>query len=68
MKIGINGLLWSTRIDQAQIDLLPRLRDAGFDLFEIPMFVPREIPVATLTRALDANRWAGRSARFSPLD
>lgn len=60
MKIGVNGLLWSTHIDQAQIDLLPRLSEAAFDLFEIPMFVPDEIPVAALTRALDANH-LGRS-------
>ena len=56
LKIGVNGLLWSTQVGPAEFDLLPRLRAAGFDIFEIPMFVPREVPVTTLTRALDANQ------------
>ncbi|AXC13887.1 D-Tagatose 3-epimerase [Acidisarcina polymorpha] len=55
MKIGVNGLLWSARIDQEQIDLLPRLRAAGFDLFEVPMFEPMAVPIAQLNRALNEN-------------
>jgi D-psicose/D-tagatose/L-ribulose 3-epimerase len=55
MKLGVNGLLWSTRIGPEEIALLPRLRAAGFDLFEVPMFDPGTLPIASLRRALDNN-------------
>jgi len=55
MKIGVSGLLWSTRIGPDQLSLLPRLRSSGFDSFEIPVFQPGELPVAALRSALRAS-------------
>jgi len=55
MKIGVNGMLWSTQIGPEQFELLPRLRAAGFDSFEVPMFEPAKVPISPFRDALLAN-------------
>lgn len=53
MKFGINTLLWSASVGPAEIERLPRLRDAGFDGIEVPIFEPASFPAAGLRRACD---------------
>jgi len=55
MKIGVNGMLWSTQIGPEQFELLPRLRAAGFDSFEVPMFEPAKVTISPFRDALLAN-------------
>lgn len=44
MKFGINTFLWSSSFDAGQFELLPRIREHGFDGVEIPLMRPREFP------------------------
>jgi D-psicose/D-tagatose/L-ribulose 3-epimerase len=38
MKFGANTFIWSAAIDQAVEDMLPRIKEAGFDGIEVPLF------------------------------
>jgi D-psicose/D-tagatose/L-ribulose 3-epimerase len=55
MRIGVNTFIWSASFGPAQFDLLPRLRAAGFDGVEMPLFEPAAFPAADIRRALDAQ-------------
>jgi D-psicose/D-tagatose/L-ribulose 3-epimerase len=55
MKIAANALIWTTEFDESNFDLLPRLRERGFDGFEIPVFEPAKIKAGAIRRALEAN-------------
>lgn len=55
MKYGVNTFIWTASFTPAQYDLLPRLKAAGFDGVEVPLFHPAEFAAADLRRALAAN-------------
>jgi D-psicose/D-tagatose/L-ribulose 3-epimerase len=55
MKFAVNALIWTTEFDQRSFSLLPRLRDHGFDGFEVPVFHPAKVPVKEIRQALSAN-------------
>jgi D-psicose/D-tagatose/L-ribulose 3-epimerase len=55
MKIGVSAFAWTTKLTEAHIGLIPKLRESGIEGFEIPMFDPSEIPARKLRRALDAD-------------
>lgn len=55
MKIGVSAFAWTGTFGVSHLELLPRMREYGFTGFEIPMFVPMELPVAALRRAFEAN-------------
>ncbi|MBV9611451.1 MAG: hypothetical protein JO091_03225, partial [Acidobacteriaceae bacterium] len=40
MKFGVNSFIWSDHFGREQISLLTRLKSAGFDGIEVPMFAP----------------------------
>ena len=55
MKIGINTLLWTASFDGSHLDLLPRIKEAGFDGVEIARFAFDDFPVIDVRRALEEN-------------
>jgi D-psicose/D-tagatose/L-ribulose 3-epimerase len=55
MKISINMLLWTTHVTGDHFSLLARIRQAGFDGVEIPLFEGNEAHFRMLRRALDAE-------------
>jgi D-psicose/D-tagatose/L-ribulose 3-epimerase len=55
MKISINMLLWTTHVTQEHFSLLGRIRQAGFDGVEIPLFEGSVAHFRMLRRALDAE-------------
>jgi len=44
MKFGINTLLWGATFGAADFHHLPRIKEAGFDGVEIPIFDPATCP------------------------
>src|SRR5215831_8021310 len=58
MKYGVNTLLWTAAFDSVHLDLLPRIKEAGFDGVEISRFTFAGFPAAAIRRALEANRLA----------
>ncbi len=55
MKFGVNALIWTAAFDESHIELLPRIKEAGFDGVEIPLFDPPVTPVAAIRKALEEN-------------
>jgi D-psicose/D-tagatose/L-ribulose 3-epimerase len=55
MKLGVNTFIWSADFGRAQLALLPRIREHGFDGVEIPMFDPAGFPATDIRNALAAN-------------
>ena len=55
MKLGVNTFIWTSEFTRANLDLLPRIREAGFDGVELPVAQPATFPTADVRRALDAN-------------
>jgi D-psicose/D-tagatose/L-ribulose 3-epimerase len=55
MKFAVNALIWTTEFDQRSFSLLPRLRECGFDGFEVSIFQPANVPAKEIRQALSAN-------------
>ncbi len=55
MRYGVNFLIWTTHFTEEHIPLLPRMKAAGFDGVELPMFNPDGYPGKTIRRALEDN-------------
>ncbi len=55
MKYGVNIFIWSADYNESVAELFPRLKEAGFDGVEVPVFRPREFKAAHLRRSLEAN-------------
>jgi D-psicose/D-tagatose/L-ribulose 3-epimerase len=55
MKFAVNALIWTTEFDQRSFSLLPRLRECGFDGFEVPVFLPAKVPAQEIRQALSEN-------------
>jgi D-psicose/D-tagatose/L-ribulose 3-epimerase len=56
MKIGVNSFLWTASFGPEQFSILPRVREWGFDAFEIPVFDPAKIEVRAIRKELEANQ------------
>lgn len=52
MKYGINLLLWTANFEPAHLPLFERIRAAGFDGVEVPMYKGRDLAVAELRQGL----------------
>jgi D-psicose/D-tagatose/L-ribulose 3-epimerase len=52
MKFGVNLLIWTANFDESHLPLLPRIRAAGFDGVEVPMYKGRDFAVAALRNGL----------------
>jgi D-psicose/D-tagatose/L-ribulose 3-epimerase len=55
MKLGVNSFLWTAQFGPSFFSILPRVREYGFDAFEIPVFDPAQIDAPAIRRELDAN-------------
>src|SRR5208283_4810766 len=55
MRFGINTLLWTAAFDPSHLDLLPKIKEAGFDVVEISRFDFKEFPAAKIRPAIEAN-------------
>ena len=60
MRLGVNMFIWSAEFGPSNFDLLPRIKEAGFDGIEVPLFDPAvfkavEIRQAAETYGLDVT-------------
>jgi D-psicose/D-tagatose/L-ribulose 3-epimerase len=55
MKFGVNTFLWGIEFGTADLPLLPKLREAGFDGVELPVFEPAAFPAVAVRRAAEEN-------------
>ena len=53
MKIGVSAFAWTAEFRESHLEILPRLRDQGLSVFEIPMFQPEKLPVAKIRQAMN---------------
>ncbi|HTJ29777.1 MAG TPA: sugar phosphate isomerase/epimerase family protein [Acidobacteriaceae bacterium] len=52
MKFGINLLLWAANFEPAHLPLLERIRAAGFDGVEVPVYKGRDLAISALRKGL----------------
>lgn len=55
MKFGANTLIWAMHFGPEHFELLPRIKEAGLDGIEIPIFNPPAFPAAAIRRELAKN-------------
>ena len=55
MKFGVNTFIWAAHFDASNLPLLPRIRAAGFDGVEVPMFDPARFAATDIRRGLADN-------------
>ncbi|HEX7363144.1 MAG TPA: sugar phosphate isomerase/epimerase family protein [Bryobacteraceae bacterium] len=55
MKFGANTFIWSGACDQTVEDVLPLIKEHGFDGVELPLFRPADFPAARFRKAAEAN-------------
>jgi D-psicose/D-tagatose/L-ribulose 3-epimerase len=55
MKFGVNTFIWSATYGQTVRDLLPLIKQRGFDGVEVPLFQPAEFPASAVRRDTEAN-------------
>jgi D-psicose/D-tagatose/L-ribulose 3-epimerase len=53
MKFGVNTFIWSATFGLSQFDLLPRIKDGGFDGVELPILDPEAFEATAVGRELD---------------
>jgi len=53
MKFGANTLIWSGSFGRAEFEVLPRIKEAGFDGVEIPIFHAAGFEAAAARRAIE---------------
>ena len=54
MKFGVNTFIWSEEFSVASLELLPRIKEAGFDGVQVPLFHPSEFPAAAVRKGFAA--------------
>lgn len=52
MKLGINTFIWSAEFTEAQVPLLPKIKQAGFDGIEVAIFDPARFRAPLIRQAL----------------
>lgn len=55
MRYGVTTYLWAGDFTPAHLDILSRIKEAGFDGVELPIFRPSEFQAAAVRRGLEAN-------------
>ncbi len=55
MRFGVNTFIWSADCDRQILDLLPTVKERGFDGVEVPLFRPGAFPASDLRRELKRN-------------
>ncbi len=55
MKFGVSAFAWTAGFGVQHLSLVPEIKGYGFDGFELPMFVPSELPVTAIRREFEAS-------------
>jgi D-psicose/D-tagatose/L-ribulose 3-epimerase len=55
MKLGVNTLIWSASYDDSVEEVLPAIKESGFDGIEFPLFRPTDVSPARIRRAMAQN-------------
>jgi D-psicose/D-tagatose/L-ribulose 3-epimerase len=55
MKFGVNTFIWSATFDQSNFDLLPMIKEAGFDGVEVPLLHPKQFQASSIRKAVEAH-------------
>jgi D-psicose/D-tagatose/L-ribulose 3-epimerase len=53
MKFGVNTFIWTMNFDGTQVDLLPRIKEHGFDGIEVAIFNPATFDAAGIRRGIE---------------
>lgn len=53
MKFGVHAFIWTASFEESNLDLLPLIKEHGFDGIEIPLFRPADFPAAAIRRGLE---------------
>jgi D-psicose/D-tagatose/L-ribulose 3-epimerase len=53
LKFGVNTLIWAASFEPNQFELLPAIKDAGFDGIEVPIFNPATFHAVMVRRELE---------------
>ncbi len=56
MKFGVHAFIWTADFTEANLNLLPMIKEYGFDGLEIPLFRPTEFPASAIRRGLEENQ------------
>lgn len=56
MKIGVNAFLWTAGFGTDQFSILSKVKEWGFDAFEVPVFDPTKIQANAIRRELKINQ------------
>jgi D-psicose/D-tagatose/L-ribulose 3-epimerase len=62
MKYGVHSFIWTADFGPGDLGLLPRLKEAGFDGVELPLFQPATYPAGQIRRGFED---AGLECTFS---
>lgn len=66
MKFGANTLIWAMSFGPEHFELLPRIKEAGLDGIEMPVFNPGAFPAAAIRKALRKNGLACTTCTVMP--
>src|SRR5258706_7907891 len=55
MKFGVNVFIWTESFDRSHLPLLPKIKAAGFDGVELPLFTPASFAMADIAKGLAEN-------------
>jgi D-psicose/D-tagatose/L-ribulose 3-epimerase len=55
MKFGVNTFIWSATFDPSHFELLPTIKEAGFDGVEVPLLHPHAFRAKEIRKAAEAN-------------
>ena len=55
MKFGVTTFIWTMEFGPSHFSLLPRIKAAGLDGIEVPIFRPEGFPAAEIRKAAEAN-------------
>src|ERR1700751_4436064 len=55
MKFGVNTFIWSATFVQSHFDLLPTIKEAGFDGVEVPLLRPEGFQASGIRKAVEAH-------------
>jgi D-psicose/D-tagatose/L-ribulose 3-epimerase len=58
MRLGVNTFIWSSEFTLANLSLLPRIKEHGFDGVELPIAQPAAFRTAEVRKGLEANQLA----------
>jgi D-psicose/D-tagatose/L-ribulose 3-epimerase len=48
MKFGVNTFIWTATFDRSNYDLLPRIKEHGFDGIEVPVFIAAQFAASDI--------------------